>query len=123
MANRIYDESTLRQAALLAAQMQIQEREAYQLVPALSQAALLHAQASQMGLVSSPASLSGMQQRRASTDSLASMQDNAELEPQPSSSSAAAAAGPPAQRLTKQERAAETFRRGCLRLKALQVTL
>ena len=142
MANRVYDEATLREAAAVAAAAtQIQMHAAlpaYQILPsALSQAALLHAQVTgpmrlmsspayyttmpPLGLVpslpgSSPASFTGMQplqQRRLSTDSLYS-----EAGGSPAAPSTAAA---PAAKLTRQERATETFRRGCLRLKALQV--
>ena len=141
MANRVYDEATLRQAAAVAAaatQMQMHAvPAAYQILPtALSQAALLHAQVNPMQYMSAPATYSAMpslglmpslplpspasftnmqqlQQRRVSTDSLYS-----EAGGSPAAPSTSVA---PAAKLTRQERAAETFRRGCLRLKALQV--
>ncbi|CAL8467662.1 g7200 [Coccomyxa elongata] len=131
MSNRVYDEATLLQVVALAnaaAQLQQQSSDAQMEMPDLFPALSAMSQAGLLDLVQRSSS-QVPEYRETDLEPAPSEPSMAELprEPPPLQSKAAGSAEPlvsrsAAPRSRKQERTAETFRRGCARLRTIQET-
>ncbi|BDA42684.1 Transmembrane channel-like protein 7 [Coccomyxa sp. Obi] len=131
MSNRVYDEATLLQAVALAnaaAQLQHQSSEAQMEMPDLFPALSAMSQTALLDLLQHSSS-QVPEYRETDLEPAPSEQSMAELpqEPPPLQAKAASSAEPlisrpAAPRSKKKEHTAETFRRGCARLRTIQET-